>query len=227
MNYSVLEKLPPSEWAIVDFIITTTFSDFFSWVKEFVAAGFQEELISLDGKSKIHLQSARYDPQRIICIGGYLINQEHITQIQDIISFVFTVKVGNDRYSISATSHPIAFPFFIKLLNEMSCKWPETKKSVEEYIARLQRLAEGLSSTKSKGGRRSQYSESERDLIVEEWLEQDEKERGTLEVFLVDKFGEKDESSIDPRPNVSTSTFYNWEKDYYKRHPEKKKKKYR
>ncbi len=69
-----------------------------------------------------------------------------------------------------------------------------------------------------KRGRRSEYRQIKRDEIVEAWLNKNENDARTLEVFLVDYVGEKETSwSIEPKPNISVSTFYNWRSDYLKR----------
>jgi hypothetical protein len=65
-------------------------------------------------------------------------------QVQDLIIFVFTVKVSERKQSISATSHPILFNFFVPLLQAIVNKWPEAKQPIDEYIVRLERLANGL-----------------------------------------------------------------------------------
>jgi hypothetical protein len=102
-----------------------------------------------------------------------------------------------------------------------------TAEKIEHEHARLTSdIGQFPSSEKEKpishGGRRSEYSQDERDKAVKAWLNKDKNDARTLLVFLVDKFGEKDDSSFDPRPIVSPSCFYLWRSDYLKRHPPKK-----
>jgi hypothetical protein len=71
----------------------------------------------------------------------------------------------------------------------------------------------------SHRGKRSQYSQKERDATVKEWLSIGEDSGTTLLGFLCEKFGEKDSDSFSPKPIVAKSTFYMWRKDFVKRHP--------
>jgi hypothetical protein len=70
---------------------------------------------------------------------------------------------------------------------------------------------------KGKPGRKSRWSQSERDAIVEKW-EKGDNNAQTLPVFLCDQVGEKEElDSLKPKPSISESQFYKWRDDYYKR----------
>jgi hypothetical protein len=156
VDFSVLQKLHQGEWQIVDFVISVEFMEFFNWIKEYASIGYKQELVGIDGKTKLHIQGAKYDERGIIALSGYLISSEQTLQVPDIISFIFTVKVGESKYSISAACHPITFNYFIPLLEAIAHKWPEANQSIEEYIVRLDRLANGLqdntdSSQDSKG----------------------------------------------------------------------------
>jgi len=156
VDFSILQKLSFGEWQIVDFIITVELREFFQWVKEYVSIAYKQEFISIDGKTKLHIQGAKYDEKGIVAVGGFVITKEKTLEIPDLIIFVFTMNVSERKFSISAAGHPILFDYFISLLEAITQKWPEATQSIEEYIVRLDRLANGLkdnsdSSQDSKG----------------------------------------------------------------------------
>jgi len=78
---------------------------------------------------------------------------------------------------------------------------------------------------KAKGnshqGRQSEYSLAKRDETVEGWMEKGPKDARTLAVYLSTIFGDKDDDAMSPTPIVARSTFYDWRKDYLRRHPKR------
>lgn len=76
---------------------------------------------------------------------------------------------------------------------------------------------------KNKRGKRSQYNMQERDQLVQKWmaLDKDEDPR-TIDVFLIDETGEKDEGQVASKPIVAPRTFFKWQDNYYLRHPKLK-----
>ena len=132
-------------------------------------------------------------------------------------------------------------------------RWHEAKRWEEQQEAKLRALeervrkedeaqrqgappaktkAERKAKTKAKAdhrGRKSDYSQSERDKTVKEWLSKGSNDLRTLPVFLIDLFGSnpKWDDSIDPKPHpiVSCSRFYNWRTDYLKRNPKARQRK--
>jgi hypothetical protein len=72
---------------------------------------------------------------------------------------------------------------------------------------------------KGKPGRKSQWSQDKRDAVVEKWETKGSDDARTLSVFLCDEVGEKDDlNSMEPKPVISESQFYEWREDYFKRH---------
>ena len=68
-----------------------------------------------------------------------------------------------------------------------------------------------------KRGKRSRYSQAERDDTVMAWERTDKDvESQTLADFLAKRFGD-DEKTF--KANVSESAFYKWRKDFYERNP--------
>jgi hypothetical protein len=70
-------------------------------------------------------------------------------------------------------------------------------------------------------GRKSDHSLAERDEVVKERLDLedgDDKNIEPLEIYLLHKYGEKNDSSFPTRLNIPKSTYYYWKTDFLKRH---------
>jgi len=71
----------------------------------------------------------------------------------------------------------------------------------------------------NKRGRKSEYTQEERDELVEGWfrVQSDPKDVRTLPVYLLNEKGARNPDSWDEKPIVSKSRFYNWRMDYLSR----------
>jgi hypothetical protein len=76
----------------------------------------------------------------------------------------------------------------------------------------------GPQAPKGKRGKRSRYSQEERDELVMAWEKLDKEETAqTLNDFLCDKLGFRNNTSFEPI--IARSTFYGWRRDFYERNP--------
>jgi hypothetical protein len=146
-------------------------------------------------------------PTRVLCL--------------DVFEFI-CVGIGN-KVRIKATCRGNIDELLVNYFNELWLKFINflpseyTEQQVKDVIDKTEPTSK---KAKSFRGRRSQYSMEKRDDTVRKWLSKSTDDARTLEVFLVDNFGEKDPDSFVPYPNVSKSAFYNWRRDYLDRNPE-------
>jgi len=220
---SVLQKLKPDAWLIAEFVLPVFVEPFYRWLRDYVSSRPPEELQDLERKTRIHIQSVDYEAIGRVGVGAYWMRNGVIHKTEDTIAFVFTTYTDDGKYNVSASGDPIVLDYFVRMLTAISRQWPDASAGIAEYIARLKVLAATLhTEAPGRRGRKSQYSQAERDGAVEKWEQNlGAADAKALDIFLVDEFGEKDPDSMQPRPIVSRSTFYSWRKDYHKRHVKK------
>lgn len=220
----------PGELLIIDFPINDH-KEFINWFLEVASHASELKssfnngniIVYLDGK----VRSFPAFPTVTYMLSGYVNNYGNINYVSDLIAFCINIK---KKIVSTGAPQPITIPILFHLLNDIASRWPESKRSINEYKARLDAIL-GIRETnepaqekpeaeqetgeqediqdsqtlpKAKRGKRSVTPKEQQKKAVNDFYRCASQNGVILRDFLNDRFDYY----------VDESTFYRWAREY-------------